>query len=232
MCVINATTESRLWFEIDQGNSTSQEEIILGHRGIVFKLASRHRRNYDDMAELVGEGEVSLCEAALTYPEKERGCRFSTYAHLRVHASMIRFKRVDFEFSRSEWEGRKASESKRLITEEVDRLESEGKPPPAIRELADVCGDDAVSRWLEEREGVSTDHLHTQPVNGHRVDARRLPKPTQLVLQALSDGASVGEIADDWHPPRQEIYSHAVLGWTKVYGEHEGSSNEQVESLP
>lgn len=226
---MNPTTESRLWIEAHQGNSAAVSEIILEHRRIVFKLAMRHRPN--DQDELIGEGEVALCEAAATYPEKDRACRFSTYAHIRVNAQMIKFMRVDFQWTRTEWEGRKTHESKRLIESEVEKRRSEGKPPPTIVELADVCGQDAVDRWLDTKNAVGVEYLHTAPVNGHRVDERRLPKPTQLVMQALSEGASVGEIAMEWKQPRQEIEQRAVHGWNTVYDPNrDGIDHEQAAS--
>lgn len=217
--VINPTTESRLWVEIQRGNGTSQAEMILGHRGIVLKLAKKYRSgDRDAFEDLIGEGELALCEAAGTFPDKERSCRFSSYVYYRVQAAIVKHLRKDGPFSKSEWEGRKQYEATKKVESELADRQSRGRPVPTLVELADVCGERATREWYSAMltRCPELEMLPIGPVNGDRLDRRRLPKPTQMVVQAIMDGATLGQMAVEWSRPRSEIEQHARLAMDQL----------------
>jgi len=188
--------------------------MILGHRGVVLKLAKKYRsKDHDAFEDLIGEGELALCEAAGSFPKRDRACRFSSYAYLRVQAAIVRHIRQDGSFSLTEWEGRKQYEAARKVEAELAERERTGRSIPALVELADVCGERVVSEWYGSMmTRCSESHIPPiGPVNGDRVDRRRLPKPTQMVMQALVDGATLGQVSVEWGRSRDEIRQHAVL---------------------
>jgi len=188
--------------------------MILGHRGIVLKLAKKYRSaDHDAFEDLIGEGELALCEAAGSYSDKERSCRFSSYAYYRVQASIVKHIRKDGPFSKSEWEGRKQHEATKKVEAELLQRESTGRSTPTLVELADVCGEKAVREWYRAMltrcpEGEVPP---IGPVNGDRVDRRTLPKPAQMVVQGILDGATLGQMAVEWAVPRCEIEQHARM---------------------
>jgi len=70
---------------------TAHRELVNDNLGFVRALAAKHYPAYADCMEyddLVGSGLVGLCTAARRF-RKNRGARFTTYAHWRVHGAML-----------------------------------------------------------------------------------------------------------------------------------------------
>jgi RNA polymerase sigma factor FliA len=71
--------------------SNSNQALVREHVGYVRALAARHfaayasRVEYDD---LVAAGYVGLCTAARSFKD-DRGARFATYAHYRIHGAIL-----------------------------------------------------------------------------------------------------------------------------------------------
>jgi RNA polymerase sigma factor (sigma-70 family) len=70
---------------------TAHRELVNDNLGYVRALAAKHYPAYADCMDyddLVGSGLVGLCTAARRF-RKNRGARFTTYAHWRVHGAIL-----------------------------------------------------------------------------------------------------------------------------------------------
>ena len=158
---------------------------------MVFKLATKHKRSVDHQDELVGIGNVALCEAADTFPEKPRKCRFSTYAYQRIEASMIHsFRTSKGVLSSTEWEGRTDSRKQRQWTQLAQDLGRE----PTMEEFSFVYGEEIHVQPTETPVESIDAEYSVKPVNGHDVDMERMPLFARIVVQEVSYGMTSGDV--------------------------------------
>lgn len=116
---MNPTTQDSLIGMVRHGNGTAWTAFITGHSSMVHDLAHDLARNDDQYPELVGEGEVALCEAATEFVVGNFRCQFTTFAYPRVRRAMISYQRTEDGMS-SEWRARSVVRTRR----EMDHLRS------------------------------------------------------------------------------------------------------------
>ena len=205
---MNPTLESSLLSDIRQNNQTAMDALILGHHGMVYKLAGRHGRDEDHKEDLVSIGNLALCKAARTFPLVDRECRFSTYVQARIEASFIHSMRIaKGSLSASEWEGRTDARKKRQWKQLAQDLGRE----PTLDEFSFVyeesmCDDSVADEPIEaiDRE------YSVSPVNGKYVDHKLMPKTMRMTVEWVGSGATFGECADQFKVSRGVIESLAI----------------------
>lgn len=200
---MNVTTETRLILQIKENNQTATDDLIIGHRGLVYKLAEKHGHDADHKIELSSVGDLALCEAARSFVGKSKNCRFSTFAYTRIEASMIHALRTSSGgvLSSTEWEGRSDA---RLRRQWKDLTQDLGREP-TLDEFAFVYDEHIYSKPIPtELEAVDMEKSQA-PVNGNRIDFEKLPKHIRQVVDEVSYGASLGEVANNVSAPREEI---------------------------
>ncbi len=139
---MNPTTESRLISQVRCDNATAYTAFVTGHLGIVFDLAKRHCNGdgVEMLQELVGEGELALCEAAKNFPRESLSCRFSTYAYLRITRAMVTYRRMEGSvpgvLPESEWAVRLAQKARQNWEALVDFVQREEGKTPTREECA------------------------------------------------------------------------------------------------
>ena len=206
---MNVTTEARLVLQIQDNSQTASDELIIGHRGLVFKLSEKHGHDTEHKQELSSVGDLALCEATRSFVGKERSCRFSTFAYTRIEASMINSLRT-FScgiLSATEWEGRSDARLRRQWKELAQDLGRD----PTLDEFAFVYEEDIYEKPVPTGLELIDVEKSYPPVNGNRLDMEKLPKHVRQVVDEVSYGASLGEVAMSVSAPREEIHDLLTL---------------------
>lgn len=201
---MNVTTEARLVLQIQDNSQTASDELIIGHRGLVFKLAEKHGHDSEHKQELSSVGDLALCEATRSFVGKERSCRFSTFAYTRIEASMIQSLRTSSGgiLSSTEWEGRSDARLKRQWKDLTQDLGRE----PTLDEFAFVYEEDIYEKPIPTGLKSVDMEKFQPPVNGSKIDFEKLPKHIRQIVDEVSYGASLGEVATSVSAPREEIH--------------------------
>lgn len=200
-------TQADLVTQIRANNMTAWTAFVTAHLGMVYDLAKVYTNGggQEQFNDLVGDGELALCEAGREYVEQDIDCRFSTYAFVRIERAMVTRRRTDGGVS-TEWLARTCQAAR----ESLDRLQARFAEfgidrPPTPDELAYVEGtyhddvtDEDVRRqcerllgtpkFVEIDEGASYSHaLPLQTDATDRSFARQLPPTTRHVWTGLLD---------------------------------------------
>ena len=75
------------WF--DEGDKDAARQLVTSNLRLVVKIANEYRRGYQNLLDLVQEGNVGLMKAADKF-EYRRGYKFSTYATWWIRQSITR----------------------------------------------------------------------------------------------------------------------------------------------
>jgi hypothetical protein len=213
---MNPTTESRLVPLVHTGNITASQELIVGHRNMVFALAGQCKNGggQDEFDELVSIGELALCESVSTF---KGGCRFSTHAYLAIRRSMIEFQRTDGGI-KPEWETRKEQK----LNKQVNDLSQELRRTPTFDEFEEEFGVAAAKAWADTDYPAETPVGTLTPSCGgaimqtateaHPINCQHLflsyddPTPrAEKTLEELTNGASLGQLVQEWDKPRADL---------------------------
>jgi RNA polymerase sigma factor (sigma-70 family) len=190
---MNVTTEARLVVAIREGNATANDDLILGHRNMIFNLAKKHARSPEHKQDLIGIGSVALCESVETFVGKKQACRFSTYAYQRIDAAIIHSLRTSKGvLSATEWEGRTDSRLQRQYTELAQELGRE----PTLQEFSFVYGEEMHEQPQETGLEYVDSERSVQPLNGYNVDFERMPSFARIIVDEIQHGASSNVLAE------------------------------------
>ena len=206
---MNPTMELQAWSAIRMGNATIFTSMVTGNMGMVNKLAVKMANGKQRYLreDLMSEGKVALALAVDEYKEDERskvrGTRFGTRAYLRIRAAMIEhLRRQAGPVALTKHGSQKLAQAMRDFNEMCQKA---GKVP-SLQEFAFKYGDDAAE--LVYANDAMHEPVESVEENLHAdffMDMQSLPPATREVVQAISDGATLGEIAQTWDVPRKEL---------------------------
>jgi len=191
--------------EAAQGNQTSISLLVNEFRNMVYKIAKKHARNSDHFDDLVGTGNLALCESATKFGEKERTCRFSTFAYQRIEASIIHSLRTTKgSMSSTEWEGRKHSQLQRQY---VDLSQELGREP-TMQEFEFVYGEQFHQNVSEVAIEEIDREIYIKPINGSDIDYAKMPEFAKVVIQEIYNGTTsdiLGEVSMNLSISKDEV---------------------------
>ena len=85
---LSAEEEQQLATEVQCGNHAATEALIRANFGLVLAIARKYRGLGLDVVDLVGEGNLGLVRAAMTYKPRT-GARFGSYAWIVIRRCII-----------------------------------------------------------------------------------------------------------------------------------------------
>jgi RNA polymerase sigma-32 factor len=176
----------------ETGDPEAAERLVTSNLRLVVKLAFQYHRQWNNVLDLVQEGNVGLVEALSRY-DPYRGIRFSSYAQYWIRAMILRFLMDNFRMVRlgSTRAGRKLFFQ---LQKERDRMLKEGL--------------DVSTKLLAERLEVKESEVIA--VDQHmRAPAMSIDSPVGDPTEgrALSD-----MISDDTAQGPEELAANAELG--------------------
>tara|TARA_Y100001951_G_scaffold34334_1_gene27036 strand:+ start:742 stop:1395 length:654 start_codon:yes stop_codon:yes gene_type:complete len=188
-----------------QGNQTAIDVLVLTFNNMVFKIAKKHSRGADHYDDLIGTGNLALCESAITYGEKERSCSFSTFAYKRIEASIIHSLRTTKgQLSSTEWEGRRHA----VLQRQYKELSQELGRDPTMQEYEFVYGEQYQENIKEVEVEEIDREMFVRPENGSNLDYARMPEFAKVVVQEICDGTGSDIVA--------EVSSNLSIGTAEV----------------
>ena len=208
---MNPSAEAYLWSMISLGNGTARDEMILSHQPIVGSTARQYVNGGGESQyeELRGEGNVALCEAIEDYQIEDRTYRFGAFAKVSVRRAIVHFTRTsEGTVKKPEWETRK----EQRVLRDVEALRLKLGRNPTHEEVSFEYGDFVADTWSHLHDGP--DYVEVQ-TNMLTVDPLELPPETppphiRTLLKELSEGASLGQLADSWQCPREQLKEDAL----------------------
>jgi RNA polymerase sigma factor (sigma-70 family) len=214
---------------VRDNNLTAYHAFITAHMRMVYKLAHQYTPKRDDhritFEELVGDGNLALCESLHQYVEKYTNnpdCKFSTFAYNRIRAALISRLRTDETVEKTEWRARCIHISNKLYDEMAEML---GRSP-TYTEFEDKHGkrkadivfmgrhdyvDTEEAMDLSEDIGVIMEELH------EKIEYKRLPLSARVVLKELTNGSTLGQVTTEWNIDRQEVKNSLYDAYRQVY---------------
>ncbi len=123
--ILDADEEKELAIRYQEtGDPEAAERLVASNLRLVVKLAFQYHRQWNNVLDLVQEGNVGLVEALSRY-DPYRGIRFSSYAQYWIRAMILRFLMDNFRMVRlgSTRAGRKLFFQ---LQKERDRMLKEG----------------------------------------------------------------------------------------------------------
>ena len=207
--MFGATTETKLWILISAGDEIARQAMITGHYSEIEAMARKLTNGGGEIQfqELLGEGVVSLCESVSTYLEKKPKARFGTHAYLEAKRTMIRFLRTDGTVPKPEWKDR----AHRTYLKQQDKLSHQLGRIPTPEEHIEHYGKQPKLGSQESRMfGVSSVQIdEAREEAGYSVDFEGLPESTRYLLEALSNGITLGALEVETGLNRNEIEAQA-----------------------
>jgi len=212
---MNPSAEADLWSLIALGNVTARDQMILSHQSIVTKTAGQYVNGggQTQFEELQGEGNLALCESIVLYMEKDPACRFGAFAKISVRRAVVQFTRTsEGAVTKPEWETKKECK----VLKDVENLRKKLGRTPSHEEVVFAFGNAAADSWMRLHDGP--EYIEVQP-STIVVDPPALPLGTppshiRTLLNELSEGASLGQLADNWHCPRDQLREDALAYMT------------------
>ena len=209
--MIGATTETLMWGLIAEGNLTARNAMITGHYGMIEALARKMTNGggQDQFDELLGNGMLSLCESVDTYIEKRPKARFSTHSFMEARRVMIKHLRTDGVVTKTEWSSRVHTKFKKQQAALAQKL---GRTP-TNQEYTDFYGS-ADPTHMYAAVSVPVEEVHDIEEEAS-IDMEKLSPASRFLLDAISQGATLGEVASQTGIPRSTIEQHAnaVVEW-------------------
>jgi len=208
---MNPSAETTLWTLIALGNGTARDQMIMSHKPIVGSTARQYVNGGGQIQfeELQGEGHVALCEAVETYQIEDRTYRFGAYAKISVRRAIVQFTRTrEGTVTKPEWETKK----ERKVLKDVEILRRDLGRNPTHEEVAFAHGIAAADSWERLHDGP--EYIDVKP-STIIVDPPELPQETppahiRTLLKELSEGASLGQLAEVWQCPREQLKEDAL----------------------
>lgn len=115
----------------EKGDLQAAERMVLGNLRLVVKIALEYNRHWQDLLDLVQEGNLGLIQAVKKF-DPYRGTRFSTYASFWIRAYMLKFLMQNYRLIKI---GTTQAQRRLFfnLKKERDRLEALGfNPAPAL----------------------------------------------------------------------------------------------------
>ena len=208
---MNPTQEQALWVLIALDNGTARDEMIMSHQQIVSKTARQYVNGGGQIQfeELSGEGHVALCEAIQQYRQEKRTYRFGAFAKVSVRRAIIQYTRTrEGTVTKPEAE----SKRERKILKDVERLRVKLNRNPTYEEVSFEFGLAAADAWERLHDGPEYVEFTNSTVTSPPPDLPKDKPPShvRVLLESLSDGASLGELADEWGCPREMLKEDAL----------------------
>ena len=191
---------------IAMGNGTARDDMIMSHNPIVGKTARQYVNGGGQVQfeELQSEGNLALCQAIDEYQFHDRSFRFGAFAKVSVRRAIIQFTRTrEGAVTKPEWETKK----ERRILKDVEELRAKIGRNPTYEEVAFAFGSTSADAWEHLHDGPEYVDLddNITPVEPPTLPTGTPPTHIRTLLKALTDGASLGQIADNWQCPRDEL---------------------------
>jgi RNA polymerase sigma-32 factor len=149
----------------EKGDRDAAERLVLGNLRLVVKIALEYQRHWQDLLDLVQEGNMGLVLAVKKF-DPYRGVRFSTYASFWIRAYILKFLMENFRLVKI---GTTQAQRRLFfnLKKERDRLEAFGfKPAPALLARSLDVKESEI-RDMEQRLGASEESLE-KPVTEDR----------------------------------------------------------------
>ncbi len=141
----------------ENGDRDAAERMILGNLRLVVKIALEYQRNWQDLLDLIQEGNMGLVLAVQKF-DPYRGVRFSTYASFWIRAYILKFLMDNFRLVKI---GTTQAQRRLFfnLKKERDKLEAFGfKPAPALLARSLDVKESEI-RDMEQRLGASEESL-------------------------------------------------------------------------
>ncbi len=115
----------------EKGDMLAAERLVLGNLRLVVKIALEYNRHWQDLLDLIQEGNLGLVQAVKKF-DPYRETRFSTYASFWIRAYILKFLMENYRLIKI---GTTQAQRRLFfnLRKEKDRLEAFGfKPAPAM----------------------------------------------------------------------------------------------------
>jgi len=212
---MNKELELNLWNSIKNNSLRATHAMVTGHMGLVYRLAHNLKppqKNGDCLEELISEGYVALCESVDQFLDRNPDCNFSTFSYRRIRAKMISYLRTEGTVVKTEWESRVTKRSRdhcQYLFMELGREPTEEEvaflygQPEAERMIhgtrpADIADWDVEIEASNQRKPIDRAIAEERCYDG-------LTSKQKIVLKAMSNGATVGAVAQEWKVDREGL---------------------------
>lgn len=131
--------------QVGQAQARAKNDLVLSHLLLAVKLAGQYRNRGVSYADLVGEANLALVEAARDYPKskaKAAGVPFATYAARAIRCALLDAIRMaePAHVERNAWLLMRRCESAELSGHSEEAIAAElGLPAPKVRRLLDLA---------------------------------------------------------------------------------------------
>lgn len=196
---MDQTLEKQLWPRIKQGEITAYHWMCTAHMGIANKL-SKTMCNGHDPDDLLGVAEEALCDSVSTYIEKQPKARFSTHAFIAIRRALRTFLRTDGVVTKTEYKARQYKD----FLDKSDKLANQLQRTPSPAEYVHYYGENDPTKMFA-LSVVPLEELDKSPPVDTALSFDELPESTRYLLEAVTNGSTLGEIEAETGIPRKEM---------------------------
>lgn len=229
----------------EKGDIQAAERLVLGNLRLVVKIALEYNRYWQDLLDLIQEGNIGLMQAVKKF-DPYRGVKLSTYASYWIRAYILKFIMDNFRLVKI---GTTQAQRRLFfnLKKERDKLEAIGFKPSASLLAKTLDVKESEVQEMQRRLGYSEDSLE-KPVTeeGEQTLEAVIPDKSPGVDKILAEGQFQEMVKEkllefrkslDRKGMEKEIYifDHRLLSeepmTLKDLGEHFSISRERVRQI-